>query len=136
VGDPRSGKGHAGDFVLDAGALIAVERGNQGLIAILGGASVLGCRVVVPASVLAQAWRGEPRSAMLARLVEASEVDPLNEKRAKEVGVRLSRRDANDIADAHVVCCACEQRATVVTSDSDDIQALAEPGERLNLIAV
>lgn len=106
------------------------------MIAILGGAAVLGCRIVVPASVLAQAWRGGPRSAVLARLIEASEVDPLTEERAKEVGVRLARRDASDIADAHVVCCASEQHATVLTSDSDDIQALAEPGERLDLIAV
>jgi hypothetical protein len=72
----------------------------------------------------------------LARLIEASEVDPLDEGRAKQVGVRLGRRDANDVADAHVVCCASEQLATVVTSDPDDIQALADPGERLTLIAV
>jgi hypothetical protein len=136
VGNSGSGKGHAGDFVLDAGALIAAERGNRGLIAVLGGAAVLGCRIVVPASVLAQIWRGGSRSAVLARLIEASEIDPLNEKRAKEIGVRLARRDASDIADAHVVCCASEQHATVVTSDSDDIQALADPDESLTLIAV
>jgi predicted nucleic acid-binding protein len=72
----------------------------------------------------------------LARLVEASEIDPLDEERAKAVGVRLGRRDASDVADAHVVCCASEQRAAVVTSDSEDIRALAEPGESLTLVSI
>jgi hypothetical protein len=69
-------------------------------------------------------------------LIAASDVDPLSEGRAKEVGSLLGRRGAKDVADAHVVCCASEQRATVVTSDPDDIRALAEPGERLTVIAV
>jgi hypothetical protein len=72
----------------------------------------------------------------LARLVAASEVDPLDEMRAKEVGTLLGRRDSRDVADAHVVCCASEQSATVVTSDAGDIRALMEPGERLTVIAV
>jgi len=106
------------------------------LVAVLRGVVAADCRVVIPASVLAQAWRGGARSAALARLIEASEVDPLDAPRAKEVGVRLGLRGASDITDAHVVCCASENHAAVVTSDPDDIQALADPGERLTLIAV
>jgi len=69
-------------------------------------------------------------------LVEASEVDSLSETRAKEVGVRLGYRDRRDIADAHVVCCALENAATVMTSDRDDLAALAGPGEALVTIGV
>jgi hypothetical protein len=58
------------------------------------------------------------------------------EKRAKEVGVRLGGRGADDVADAHVACCAVERRAAIVTSDRADIEALIEPGERVGLIAV
>lgn len=71
-----------------------------------------------------------------ATLLESSEVDVLDEKRAKEVGVRLGSRDADDVADAQVACCAIEFRAPVVTSDRADIEALIEPGEHVGLIAV
>jgi hypothetical protein len=92
--------------------------------------------VVIPATALAQVWRGGPRSASLARLIVASDVDPLDEQRAKEVGLRLGLRAANDVPDAHVVCCASERRAMVATSDPDDIKALAMPGERFGLMPV
>jgi hypothetical protein len=116
--------------------LIALERGDRELIAILRGAVALDYAVVIPATALAQVWRGGPRSASLARLVDASEVDNLDESRAKEVGSRLGERDARDVADAHVVCCALANRAAVATSDLDDIRALVGPGETLALIAV
>jgi len=135
VGEERSEKGLAGDFVLDAGALIGIERGDPASIAVLAEVVAVNGRVVIPASVLAQAWRGGSRSAVLARLVNASEVDPLSEDRAKEVGVRLGLRAARDVSDAHVVCCASEARAAVVTSDPDDIRMLADPGD-LTLIEV
>lgn len=136
MGATRTGKGFPGDLILDAGALIALERGGHEIKAILRGARDLGSRVVVPASALAQVWRGGPRSAVLARLTAAGEIDLLDEDRAKEIGVRLGACSASDIADAHVVCCAYAYRATIATSDSDDIRALASPGQTLTLIAV
>jgi hypothetical protein len=63
-------------------------------------------------------------------------VDSLDEERAKEVGLRLGLRGASDVADAHVACCASEYRATIATSDPDDIRALAMPGEHLALIPI
>lgn len=91
---------------------------------------------VIPASVLAQVWRGGPRAARLARIVAGSDIDSLGEDRAKEIGTRLGAQDGKDIADAHVACCAVEHRAIVATSDRDDIEALLEPGEPVHLIAV
>ncbi|HEX5713765.1 MAG TPA: hypothetical protein VFX85_10665 [Solirubrobacterales bacterium] len=116
--------------------MIAFERGDERIRAILKGASKLGVRVMVPASTLAQAWRGGPRSAPVARLIDGCQVDSLNEERAKEVGVRLGLRDVGDVADAQVVCCALGRRAAVATSDPDDIAALLEPGERLTVFVV
>jgi hypothetical protein len=136
MGSQRMGAGFKGDLVLDAGALIALERGDQRVAVLLKGALELGLGVIVPATVLAQAWRGGPRAASIARLVDAGGIDSLNERRAKEVGLRLSLRGGSDIADAHVVCCAVEYSATIVSSDEDDIRSLSKPGERLTLIAV
>lgn len=91
---------------------------------------------MIPASVLAQVWRGGPKSARLARLLAGSEVDSLDENRAKEVGVRLGARGGEDVVDTHVVCCGVEHEAAIVTSDRDAIQALIELGEPVRLIAV
>lgn len=91
---------------------------------------------VIPASVLAQVWRGGPKAARLARIVAGSDIDSLGEDRAKEIGVRLGAQGGKDIADAHVASCAIEHRAVVATSDRDDIEALLEPDEPVRLIAV
>ena len=96
----------------------------------------LGATVVIPASVLAQAWRGGPRSARLARLIAGCVSDSLDEPRAKEVGERLGTRGASDVADAHVVCCALEHQAAVITSDPADIKALTGTDELLTLVSV
>lgn len=136
MGAQGTGKGFSGDVVLDAGALIAFERGNRKTRAMVTGACALGSRVLIPASVLAQTWRGGPRSASLAQLIDAGEIDLLDEVRAKEVGVRLGSRDRRDIADAHVACCAVERQAMVVTSDADDIGALVRPDEKVTVIPV
>lgn len=124
------------DLVLDAGALIALERGNRRVAIVLRAILEAGFEVRVPTSALAQVWRGGPRSARLARLVDACELDPLEERRAKEVGIRLGARAATDVVDCHVVCCALERNAAVATSDAEDLRALSDPDERLALIEV
>lgn len=121
---------------MDTGALIALEHGDQGVASLVSRARARKTRILVPTSALAQAWRGGPRSAPLARALDGWEVDVLTERRAKEVGVRLALRDVSDIADAHVVCCAIEHGAVVATSDPADIRGLLDPRERLALIPV
>lgn len=125
-----------GTLVLDAGALIAFEHAGVQTAGFLNQAIEEGEEILIPASALAQVWRGGPRSARLARLVAGSESDPLDEARAKEVGERLGRRDKVDIADAHVVCCALDRDADLVTSDPDDMEALVGSGESLTVVAV
>jgi predicted nucleic acid-binding protein len=123
-------------LVLDAGALIAFERAEKRIAAFVEEAMELGEEITIPATVLAQAWRGGPRAARLSRLIGGSQSDSLNELRAKEVGERLGNRDAADIADAHVVCCALERNAALITTDPDDMNALAEPDEDLTVVSV
>lgn len=106
------------------------------MAALIKRGSLRASETVIPATALAQVWCGGPRSARLAQLVESATVDELGEERAKEVGVRLAARGGADVADAHVVCCAQERRATVATSDEVDIRALENPGEPLALIVV
>ena len=136
MGAEGNGESAAGDLVLDAGALIAFERADRRTAAIIADALEVGDEVVVPASALAQVWRGGPRSGRLARLIAGIKSDSLDEARAKEIGERLGGRAKTDVADAHVVCCALDQGAIVLTSDRGDIEALAGPGEHLTLVSV
>lgn len=124
------------DLVLDAGALIGFERGSRVLAVMIEQIHELDGETIIPGSALAQVWRGGPKSARLAQLIGGSNVDTLDEDRAKEVGVRLGARGGKDVADGHVACCAVERQAIVATSDRDDIEALIEPGEPVRLIAV
>jgi hypothetical protein len=116
--------------------LIAFERADRRTAAIIADALEVGDEVVVPASALAQVWRGGPRSGRLARLIAGIKSDSLDEARAKEIGERLGGRAKTDVADAHVVCCALDQGAIVLTTDRGDMEALAGPGEHLTLVSV
>ena len=64
-------------FVLDTGALIALDRGDRRLWARLYTTDHLG-GVQVPAGAIAQAWRGSPRQAPLARALKLSDEVPLD----------------------------------------------------------
>jgi hypothetical protein len=143
VGKKGNGKGPGGAseaaegaFVLDAGALIAFERFEEQVDAFLEELIEEGDEILIPASALAQVWRGGPRSARLARLMAGSKSDVLDEARAKDIGERLGRRDKADIADAHVVCCALDCDADLIASDPEDMEALIAPNENLVLVSV
>ena len=109
-------------IVLDAGALIEAERGGGSTTALLD-TRPRGERVVVPAGVLAQVWRGA-RQARLAKLLKAVEVQPLDEAAARAVGTLLAATGTNDIVDAHVVLVARQHRAVILTSDPDGLRRL------------
>jgi predicted nucleic acid-binding protein len=117
---------------LDAGALIALDRDDRKVIALLARAEELGARVSVPASALAQAMRRPARQARLSRLVRQpnTEVFVLDAATATQVGILLSDSRTNDIADAHVVICARRHRDAIVTTDPDDLGRL-DPAAKL-----
>ncbi|HEX7246028.1 MAG TPA: PIN domain-containing protein [Solirubrobacterales bacterium] len=136
MGAKGNGESSQRAVVLDTGALIAFERAERRMAALFEEVIEEGEDLLIPTSVLAQVWRGGPRSARLARLIAGTVSDALDEARAREVGERLGNCDKADIADAHVVCCAVECDAELLTSDPDDIKALTEPGERLTVVAI
>jgi predicted nucleic acid-binding protein len=120
---------NAPGLVLDAGALMALERRPIRLLVDLQRAHALGLPIRIPAGSLAQAWRGGQRSAALARLLKHScSVVQVDERSAREIGefiarVRMSRRAKPDIADAHVALVTRATRSLVWTSDPEDMKA-------------
>jgi hypothetical protein len=113
-------------LVLDAGALIRFEREDRAAVGRITRVHERGERVVVPAGVVAKAWRDGRRLTRIARLLHPSraEVVPLDDMAAREVGRLLTRSRTRDVVDASVVWCARQRNATVLTSDPDDLRRL------------
>lgn len=113
-------------LTLDAGALIALERSDRRVVALLARAAERGHSVTVPATALAQALRSPARQARLMKLLRQPTTDAraLDRSDASFVGQLLAATRTSDIADAHVVVCARRAGQPVVTSDADDLQHL------------
>ena len=122
-------------ITLDAGGLIAVDRNNRQVLALIARAAERGMRITIPATALAQAIRNPARQARLCRLIRQAGTDliALNGPDATAVGRLLARSGSADIVDAHVVVCAQRAGQAVVTSDAGDLKRLAP---ELRLIAV
>lgn len=113
-------------LVLDAGALIAFERADARMRALLREALETGARVIIPAGALAQVWRDPARQVALGALAGASTttVAPLDQVLVEAVGVLCGKRKTSDVVDASVVLTARRERAPIVTGDIDDLRHL------------
>jgi PIN domain-containing protein len=123
-------------FTLDTGALIALERGEERVIALLDRSfAIPGATIHIPAGVLAQAFRDGSRQVSLTRLLKdhRTSVVTLDHMLARVVGALLGARGVNDVVDASVVVCARRYRQAVVTSDPDDLRRL-DPGLGLEVV--
>lgn len=88
-------------LVLDAGALIAYERGSRTVQAFLERADRSGEDVRTPTAVVAQAWNGGPEQARLATLLRGVDERELTSERARSVGRLLRRAAATDVIDGN-----------------------------------
>ena len=113
-------------FCLDAGALIALDRGQPRVVHLLDRVIAGGGAVEIPAPVIAQVWRDGSRQARLARLLGASDVVlvDLDAEMARAVGVLCGAVGVTDVVDGHVALHARRRDLAVVTSDPDDIARL------------
>lgn len=124
-------------LVLDAGAFVAVERGDRGVVALVKRERLAQRPPVTTGGVVAQIWRGgHGRQAEVARLLAGVDVTPVDERLGKRAGVLLARSGESDVIDASVICLAGDGD-DILTSDPDDLQALAEAaGIHVELIPV
>ena len=122
-------------LTLDAGALIALERGDPRIRALLRAALAEHRELHVVAGVIAQVWRDGARQARLARFLDADGVSraPLDDDTARAVGRLCGLSGHADVVDVHVALHALLHHHAVVTSDPDDIRLV---DASLPLIAV
>ncbi len=122
-------------LTLDAGALIALDRGERRMLVLLVRAREHGDRITIPATALAQVLRSPVTQVRLVRLCRQPDTDlaPLDGPDATAIGLLLAASATTDIVDAHVVVCARRARQLVVTSDASDLAVLAPD---LNTLAI
>lgn len=120
------GKARSRALVLDASALIAFERGDPRLRALFREAVRVGARLVIPTGVIGQVFRNSARQVPLCALLNGptTTVPPLDRPLAEAVGTLCGRAGTHDVVDAQVVLVARRERATVLTSDVEDLKRL------------
>ena len=126
MGQARARKSKAKGVTLDAGALIALDRGDRRMIALLREATKGGVSFQVPAGVVGQAWRDGRRQALLARFLASDEVRvvALDHPLARAAGELCDHCGTRDVIDASVVLVARSRGETIVTADGDDLRKL------------
>jgi len=116
-----------------AGALLAGERNDRAMWALHHGFLEEEAIPTVPAPVVAQAWRGGPRQASLARLLAPCRVEPMDDESSRRVGALAGKAKHEDVIDVCVVDGAIRRNDAVVTSDPDDLRRVARAGGRPRL---
>lgn len=112
-------------LVLDAGALLAIDRRNRRVGALLRLAQQERIEVRTSPAAVAQVWRHGARQAQLVRILAGMAAPPLDLDTGKRLGLLLGATDSCDVVDAHV---ASLVRAgdRVLTSDPDDLRHLLD----------
>ena len=112
-------------LILDAGALVAVDRDDRAMMARLRASQRHGLELRTNAMVLAQAWRdGHGRQVNLARLLQATDVRAVTQRDGRAAGELQAAAGTADAVDATVVLMAA-RGDRVLTSGPGDIARLA-----------
>jgi hypothetical protein len=125
MGKTRARHAAAG-ITLDAGALIALDRGDKRMIALLDQALAQRRNFRIPSGVVGQVWRDGRIQVTLGRFLRTDEVEvvALDEQLARSCGELCGAKGTSDVIDASVVILARERRDIIVTSDPDDLRRL------------
>ena len=111
--------------VLDAGALVAVDRRNRVVGAQLRVLQRQGTPLRASAAVVGQVWRDGRKQANLARVLAGVGIEPLSKDHGKRIGELLGRVGSAAVVDAHVALLVAPYDV-VLTSDPGDIRALLQ----------
>ncbi len=109
--------------VLDAGALIAVDRRDRAVGAMLRVLQTDGVPVRTSAGAVAQVWRDGRRQASLARILSGLDIAAIDEASCRTVGDLLRANKTADVVDAHVALLV-PPGGTILTTDERDVRAL------------
>jgi hypothetical protein len=109
--------------VLDAGALIAIDRRDRTVGAMLRVAQQQHVAVRSSGGAVAQVWRDGARQANLARVLSGVDVAALDVTAAKHIGPLLGATNTSDAIDGHVAQLV-KAGDHLITSDPQDLRLL------------
>jgi hypothetical protein len=123
-------------LVLDAGALLAVERAKRDVIALIKGELAAARPPVTHGGVVGQVWRGGGRGARVAQLLPGLDVRPLDATLGRRAGVLLGIARRADVIDAALSLLAVDGD-TILTSDPGDLVPLVRAaGAHVDVVGV
>ena len=111
--------------VLDAGALVAVDRRNRMIGAQLRVLQQQGTPIRASAAAVGQVWRDGRKQANLARVLAGVGIEALGKDDGKRIGELLALAGSADVVDAHVALMTAPADL-VLTSDPCDIRELLQ----------
>jgi hypothetical protein len=111
--------------ILDAGALVVVDRRDRLIGAQLRVLQQQGTPVRVSSAVVGQVWRDGRTQANLARVLAGIGVDALGKDDGRRIGELLALAGSADVVDAHVALLTAPADL-VLTSDPGDIRKLLQ----------
>ncbi len=122
-------------LVLDAGALIAIDRDDREVHKTVRDAHRMGVRVVTNSMAVAQVWRdSKGRQAKLAKVLRGLRVQAVTPDDGRKAGELLEAAGLCDAIDASVALLA-ESGDRVLTSDPGDLRTLCEAaGHRVMVV--
>ncbi len=117
-------------LVLDAGALIALDRNDRATWAMMRAAGDDRDQIDVPVGTIAQVWRNGARQALLAKALQNCREVVLSGSAARASGVLCGASGTTDVVDASVAIAATmlsrSVTTIVLTSDPQDIKRLLD----------
>jgi hypothetical protein len=111
--------------VLDAGALVAVDRRDRMTGARLRVLQQQGTPIRASSAVVGQVWRDGRKQASLARVLAGVGIEALGQEDGKRIGELLALAASADVVDAHVALMTAPADL-VLTSDPADIRKLLQ----------
>ena len=112
-------------LILDAGALIAVDRGDRAMNDLIQDAPRAGRPVRTNPNAVAQVWRNGAKQSRLARLLRDVKIQPLTREDGYRAGELLGTTRTKDVVDA-TVALLVRAADEVYTSDPADLRKLCE----------
>ena len=116
-------------LVLDAAALIALDRDERAMWTRMKRAQLSGDIPITHGGVLGQVWRHGARQARLSHALASIQVAPLDQALGRGAGELLGRTGQADVIDAAVVLLALDGD-DIITADHDDLRPLAAAAGR------
>ena len=111
--------------VYDAAVLIAADRNDRDTWADHRARLEIGHTPITTAPVVAQVSRS-PRQVPLRLFLRGCRIEPFTDEDGHRVGAVLAKTRTSDVVDGHVAVTASRNKATILTGDPADLEALAE----------